>query len=147
MSAEARFADPGKLRRLSSALPELAPPELGRAVREASDVAVREARSNASGLGGIPGSLAARSEGALGAAVYSRHPGAFPQEYGRRAGAPMPPPNVFGADGFPIARAIARRGYRGRFFLRRAADRLARSELRDILARAGDRIADAWGRL
>lgn len=114
----------------------------------------REAVQGARGLGGVPGSLTPAVQG-LTASVISRHPGAFPGEVGRRPGARIPPLAAIagwaarhGLEGlaFPIARAIARRGIKGRFFMRHARERLVNYEVPRLVDRSKREIAEAWGR-
>lgn len=81
---------------------------------------------------GAPDSIARTIHGTargLQASVTSLHPAALPIEVGRRPGRPMPPLGPIGAwalrhgiqaHPYVLARAIARRGVRGRFFLRAA---------------------------
>lgn len=76
-------------------------------------------------------------------------------EYGRRPGARMPPPAALsgwarrhGMAGqeFVLARSIARRGIKGRFFLRKAAEGLAGYELPRLLRAAAGRLEHVWSR-
>lgn len=69
------------------------------------------------------------------ATVFAVHPGVRAIEGGRRAGSPMPPQSAISAWAsarglghleFVIARAIARRGIRGRFFMRAATEHIRR---------------------
>lgn len=123
-----------------------------RLVRDSGVFVQREAASGARGLGGIPSSFVAESHG-LSARIVSRHPGAFPMEVGRRPGAQMPPVEAITAwmsshgitgSAYVIARAIARRGIRGRFYIRHARERLMSMELPRLARRATDDIARAW---
>jgi hypothetical protein len=90
----------------------------------------------------------------LGARVYSLNPGALAVEFGRKPGTPMPAEALtawaarHGLSGleFPIARAIQRRGIKGRFFMRRALDRLVSSELPQLLRKAIGEIEQRWRR-
>lgn len=89
----------------------------------------------------------------LQARVYTRRPAAyFPvMEFGRRPGAKMPPPQQLRGwarrHGFPtspgalfvLARAIARRGIRGRFFMRAGAQSV-RQRLPEWLRTMGESI-------
>lgn len=91
----------------------------------------------------------------LSARIYSTLPYAVPVDQGRRAGAKMPPPNALrgwmqrhgmgNVPPFVLARAIARRGIRGRFFLRAAKERIER-ETPNMLRRAARTIEQKWGR-
>lgn len=117
------------------------------ASREAQEVARR----------GAPGSVARSMQAevhGLQAEVYSTHPAALPIEVGRRAGAPMPPPAALEAWArrhgitaapFVLARAIARRGIKGRFFLRAARQHLER-RLPAYLRELGRDIERRWDR-
>lgn len=79
------------------------------------------------------------SEGtSFGARIVTRGAGALAVEHGRHAGRTMPNPDVLrdwaqrhGLAGFEfvIARAIARRGHRGRFFMSRTKRRLRTVEI------------------
>jgi hypothetical protein len=128
--------------------PELVTEPAAELVAQASAFAVREAREGARELGGIPASLVAEGRG-LEAKVVSRHPGAVPMELGRRPGAAMPPPDAlerYGHGlGIVIARAIARRGIRGRFFVRNARTKLRNTELPRLIEQAQRRIRARWG--
>lgn len=115
-------------------------------VERSSEVALREAQNGAREIGGVGSSFSASARG-FGATVESHHPGAMTSEFGRRAGAKMPPPGAlarYGEASYAIARAIGRRGIRGRFFFRKARETLARVELPTLLARAASRIEDKW---
>lgn len=92
----------------------------------------------------------------FGARIVTRSPGARAIEGGRQAGAAMPSPDALrdwaerhGLAGleFPIARAIARRGIRGRFFMKRTKQRLHEIELPRLLHAAVGEIHAAWGRV
>lgn len=117
-------------------------------LREASEFAAREAREGARGLGGIPGSISAEVHG-LEAKVSSGHAAALPMEFGRRPGATMPPPDAFARYGeevkFVLARSVARRGIKGRFFMRNAREKLQNTELPRLIQQAAQRIAERWG--
>lgn len=102
--------------------------------------------------GALARSLASESKD-LSARVFSTLAYAKPVEEGRRAGAQMPPPNALvgwmrrhGLDGvspFVIARAIARRGIKGRFFMKRALEALRR-DMPGLVDQAKDAIERAW---
>lgn len=86
--------------------------------------------------------------------VYSLLVYAPVMERGRRPGAKMPPPDALAGWArrhgfrpgmeFVLARAIARRGIRGRFFMRAAAEAVQRA-LPRALADLGARIERFWG--
>lgn len=87
------------------------------------------------------------------ARVYSPLLYARVMELGRRPGARMPPPAALrgwarrhGMAGleFVLARSIARRGIRGRFYMRKAAEGLARAELPRLIERARRRLEELW---
>lgn len=75
-------------------------------------------------------------------------------EFGRHAGKRQPPVDAIAAwaerrglaaeAAFPIARAIARRGIKGRFFMRRARAKLLRGELPRLMGQARDEILRRW---
>jgi len=74
-------------------------------------------------------------------------------EYGRHAGRALPPPRALrawaaahGMTGleFVLARAIARRGVKGRFFMRRAKDKVRSHELPRLIDRARRQILSDW---
>ena len=121
------------------------------ATREGQEIARSRARSSR-----IASSILAEAK-----PLFGRVHSALPQpqanvlEYGRRPGGRMPPPDVVatwaarnGIDpeaAFPIARAIARRGIRGRFFMR-AARRHVRNRLPSLLGVAAREIEQRWRR-
>lgn len=93
--------------------------------------------------------------------VYSTLPRAqaVTIEAGRRPGAPQPPADAIAswaarrgidpAAAFPIARAIARRGTRGRFFMRAAAGHLRRRApelMREVVRDLGATVAHSLTR-
>jgi hypothetical protein len=92
----------------------------------------------------------------FGARVVTRSPGARAVEGGRAAGAAMPPPSALtgwmARHGIPaglefvIARAIARRGHRGRFFQKRTKQRIREIELPRLLHDAVREIHLIWRR-
>lgn len=138
---------PGDLDRVKKKMtPDLYARPIADLFHEAAEFALHEAQSAASDLGGIPGSLTAEVTTA-GGRVVSGHPGALPMEFGRRAGAKFPPPDALGRYGeftFPLARAIAERGVKGRFFFRKARAALARSEFPRLIEKAGKQIGERW---
>lgn len=79
------------------------------------------------------------------------------QEEGRRAGAPMPPPDALAGWAsrhdiptdrgtlFVLARAIGRRGFKGRFFMRKAGE-FGNQQLPAMLRDLARDIGVAWGR-
>jgi hypothetical protein len=91
----------------------------------------------------------------LGARVYSQLVYAPVMELGRRPGARMPPPEAlrgwarrhgFGTSRsalFVLARAIARRGIKGRFYMRAAAEAVQQA-MPTALARIAARISGRW---
>jgi hypothetical protein len=74
-------------------------------------------------------------------------------EYGRRAGARMPPPNALatwarrhgGIDPFVLARSIGRKGIKARPFLHPAL-RSAEDKIRSLLGAAAKEIEGLWRR-
>ena len=120
-------------------------------MREAADFALREARSNAKDLGGIPAALHAEVRG-FRASVVGRAPGIRIMEVGRKplvAGGKFPPPSSFARYGdervqFLIASAVVKRGIKGRFFVRKARGKLQRSEFGRLIRLAKKAIAAGW---
>lgn len=140
---------PGDLDGAQLALsPELYAQPLADLIRDASVAAVREAQSGSSGLGGIPSSIAAKVT-PLSAEISTAHPGALVLESGRRVGAKLPPLESLSryapiGQRFPIARAISRRGIKGRFFMKKAFDSLDRAELPRLIRLAQEKIGARW---
>ena len=109
---------------------------------------------------GLARSIESEAKG-LNGRVFSLAAHALPVEFGRRAGARMPPTSRDGRPGplvgwlrrhgipieaeFVVARAIARRGIKGRFFMRKAHQRL-RNELPTLIGRTKREIERLWGR-
>ncbi len=120
-------------------------------MREAANFALHEAQSNAKDLGGIPAALHAQVRG-FRATVVGRAPGIRIMEVGRKplaAGGKYPPPSAFARYGdervqFVIAAAVARRGIKGRFFVRKARGKLQRSEFGRLIRLAKKSIAAGW---
>ena len=120
-------------------------------LREASEFALREARSNAQDLGGIPAALHAEAHGFM-AKVTGRAPGMRIMEVGRKplsVGGKFPPPSAFARFGdasvqWAMARAVAVRGIKGRFFVRKARGKLQRSEFGRLIRLAKKAIAAGW---
>ena len=128
--------------------PELYRGPVEELIRDASVFATREAREGARGLGAVADSLHAEAHG-FAMRISSRNPAAIIAEFGRRPGAKAPPPNAFARYGdesvrFAIARAVARRGLKGRFFIRRTRERLRSSELPRLVALAAKKIGSKW---
>lgn len=117
------------------------------ASKEAEDYAKNRVRS----LQSVADSLHSESRG-LHAAVFSTHPAALHVEVGRRPGT-MPPSAKLVAwalkRGIPrgalfvISRAIARRGIRGRYFMRGAKSRM-KTRWRQYLRAAAKDIERRW---
>jgi hypothetical protein len=104
-----------------------------RVVQAAAKLAEQKAREGAPGH--VASSIQADVKG-LDAEVRSTLPEALPIETGRHAGARFPPPDAllgwaarhgFSGNVFVLARAIARRGIKGRFFMRAARDAVVRA--------------------
>jgi hypothetical protein len=121
-------------------------------VRDAASFAVRETRS------GAPDGAIANSISAVVKPMEARIHGsgaAMAVEFGRHPGTPMPPTAALrtwaaskGLSEFvyPIARAISRRGIKGRFFLRKAVAKLRNTELPRLRGKAAKEIGDEWRR-
>lgn len=124
-------------------------PAVEEMLRDAASEGERVARE------GAPSEVAARIHGEISSFhsnIVSMHPASAPIEYGRRPGAPMPPLSAIarwvagrvpGAGVFVIARAIARRGVRGRFFMR-AAERHLTTRSRAYAREASHTIEKRW---
>jgi len=118
---------------------------------DAADIALREAQSNAKDLGGIPAALHAEVRG-FSAKVGGKAPGIRIMEFGRKplaAGGKFPPPAAFARYGdererFVIASAVAHRGVKGRFFIRKARAKLQRSEFGRLIKLAKKAIKANW---
>lgn len=89
---------------------------------------------------------------ALNARVYSTHPSARFIEVGRKPGSKLPPPVVLARwaaergiaiSPFVLARAVARRGIKGRFFMRGGKSRM-RTRWRQYLKGAAADIQRRW---
>lgn len=89
------------------------------------------------------------------ARVFSTLNYAAPVELGRQAGAAMPPPEALVGwlrrhgnftTPYALARSIARRGIKGRFFMRAARKRVE-DERHKLLDAAAVKIARMWGKL
>lgn len=148
MPASVRFQVDGWEKIAGKLRAELFRKPLERVVNDAGTAAQREAQQGARDLGGIARSFAMETRG-LEARIVSRHPGALPHEFGRRPGGRMPPMRAFaryGAFAFVVARAIQRRGFKGRFFARHAVQVLRRHEVPRLLGRASEEIAAEWAR-
>lgn len=144
--------DQAKLERIRKKLgPDLIIPPVRRLIQEAARIAQAEAISRA------PSVLATAihdlvAVGLIGAKVVAAHPGARAMEAGRKplvAGGNFPPPEAFayitsdrGAQ-FAIARAVARRGTKGRFFMKKAKAKVSRM-LPQLAEKTAREIADVW---
>lgn len=128
-------------------------PAMDRLLRDAALYAERAAREGSpKDTGALARSFASEVRPGL-ARVYSPLVYAPVMELGRRPGARMPPPRALagwarrhGLAGqeYVLARSIARRGIKGRFFLRKAAEGLARVELPRLIRQAVSAIEAAW---
>jgi len=89
------------------------------------------------------------------ARVFSNLGYAVPVEFGRGRGKRMPPPNALHgwlrrhgkpvSAAFVVARAIGRRGIKGRFFMK-AAEEAIRVKLPFMLKRASGAVAKTWSK-
>ena len=137
-------------RKLAPALWERAVANL---LRDAATLAEREARGQA------PKDTSALARGITSEAkpttarVYTTLAYARVMEEGRKPGGRMPPPDALrgwmrrhgmaNVAPFVLARAIARRGIKGRFFMRAAFQKVQRS-MPALIERAGADIVRAW---
>jgi len=119
---------------------------------EAAQIGAEEVRSEHWDIGATTRATVAENM-SYGARVVTRSPGARPVEFGRRAGAKMPPPDVLrewasrhgmGGLEIPLARAIARRGIKGRFFMRRTKERLHTVVIPALMRKALAEIHVIW---
>jgi hypothetical protein len=136
--------------------PDLYLPAVHTLLKEASIYATREAQSGAQrDVGAIARTITAEVRSPMDIRIRSSHPGVVAAEFGRRAGAPAPPMSALrgwaerhGMRGleFVLARAIARRGVKGLFFMRKARERLAQTEMPRLLRTAAYEIERKWVR-
>lgn len=138
---------------LAKLRPALYQPAIAELIQSAALLAERTARQ------GAPRDTAALARSItsevqpFSARVYSTLSYAAVMEEGRRAGARMPPPQALAGwaarHGFApgavwaLARAIARRGIRGRFFFRAARDAVVNA-LPTLTQAAARRVEAAW---
>ena len=104
---------------------------------------------------GAPGSVGRTLQSEVrgfSAQVYSTHPAALPIEVGRRRGAPLPPLGAIArwaasrgitVEPFVLARSIAQRGIKGRFFLQAAREHIE-SRANRYLVDLGADIERRW---
>lgn len=144
--------DPAQLAAAKRKLETIGRPAMARVVERLAPVAESIARGNApSDTGAIAGSLHAEVHD-LEMRMRSTHPGALAVEFGRHSAQQPPLAAIVAwasrhglADvAFPIARAIARRGIRGRFFLKKTVQQLHQSEIPKELKRAAAEIENEW---
>lgn len=131
--------------------PEIVMPPLTRLIKDIADLAQREAFTNAPRhTGGLAGAIGAVVS-PLSARISVSHPAARVMEGGRKplvAGGKMPPPDAFigiaepGTE-FALARSVAQRGIKGRFFFKKAKAKAVK-ELPNIARRAAAEIAAEW---
>ena len=133
--------------------PELVRKPAARMIDAAARFTEVEARSGL-GNGAIARGFAVETHG-LSARVHNTAPGAMAAEFGRYPGTPPPPwrtlrewARAHGLSGLevPIARAISRRGIRGRFFMRRAVEKLRHIELPRLAERMKADVQAEWMR-
>lgn len=107
-------------------------------MRSAAEYAQQQARADApKDTGHLASSIAISGEG-LSLKVGSSLAYAPVAEFGRRPGARMPP-----LEPFALAKAISRRGTKGRFFMKKATDKTAR-HLQTLISRAVAAIERRW---
>jgi hypothetical protein len=113
---------------------------------EASHIAWTRAKNKAPGH--VAASITQAPVYELTARVYSLLPEAKYTDTGRKPGGPLPPPHAleawmakhgFHGSSFVLARAIAQRGIRGRFFMR-----AARGAVRSARNRLAKRFEETW---
>ncbi len=122
-----------------------------RGIADASEIAQEKAESFAPrDTGAIANSLSAETS-AFEATIFSTLPQARFAEYGRKPGGKLPPPDALagwasrhgfssrGTSLFVLARSIAQRGKKGRFFMRRAG-RATKRALPRIMERVASDI-------
>ena len=144
--------DEKKLARLQKKLgPGIVLPPVGRLIKDMADLVQEEATNRA------PDVLARIFDPVnvtpLQAVIRVVHPGARAMEAGRKplvAGGKMPPPDALrgiarpGTE-FALARSIAQRGVKGRFFFQKARIK-ANRELPRLASKAAAEIAGLWFR-
>jgi hypothetical protein len=130
--------------------PKLVRDPAGRMIRDAAAFALRETKS------GAPSGAIAQSITATVKPMEAQIRGsgaALAVEFGRHPGTPAPPADALRAWAaarglsefiYPIARAIQRRGIKGRFFLRKAVAKLRNSELPRLAEKAKAEIETEW---
>lgn len=138
---------------LSKLNPELYLPAIAELLKNAALLGEREAKGLApKDTSALARSIVGQVTGPLTATVSSPLQYAAVMEEGRSAGARMPPPDAlvgwarrhgFSGSTFVLARAIGRRGIKGRFFMRAAMQTVA--EQLPVLAEAAvAKIAARW---
>ncbi len=154
MARKARFTvDVDGLERIKKRLgPRVLNKALERGIAEASEISQEKAEGFAPrDTGAIANSLTAEVRG-LEAVIGSPLPQARFVEYGRKPGGKLPPPDALegwasrhgfsarrGTTLFVLARSIAQRGKKGRFFMRRAG-RATKRALPRIMKRVASDI-------
>ena len=131
--------------------PKLADEAMAGLIRTASREAESYAKQRVRSVQSVADSIHLEPH-SLSADLKSMHPASVHVEVGRRPGAPAPPSSALigwmsrhGITVSPwvISRAIARRGIRGRYFMRGAKSRF-RTRLRSYLKQAEADIQKAW---
>ena len=132
---------------------ELFMPHLAWLLTQAALLAEREARQGAPKDTSALARSITHEVKPLSARVYSPLQYAIVMEEGRRPGAAMPPPQALlgwmrrhgipASMAFVLARAIGRRGIKGRFFLKKAMDSVERS-LPNLMSEMMRRIGTSW---
>lgn len=136
--------------------PDLYLPATHTLLKDASTFATHEAQAGATrDIGAIAHTIQAEVRTPMEINVRSRHPGALSAEFGRHPGTAPPPASALagwasrhgmGGLEFVLAKAISRRGIKGRFFLRAAREKLQRTEMPRLLRKAADEIERKWSR-
>lgn len=119
-------------------------------ISKATDIGTKVARDQAGPT--VARTISSEVHDAIGR-IVATHPAAKVIEGGRKPGAKLPPigpitdwmaSKGIGGSPFVIARAVARRGIKGRFFMRKAKSRV-RAALPGLMHDAGAEIERKWG--
>lgn len=144
---------PGQVAEIRGRIRRLLPEPVRRLLEDASKAAARAASGETPKDTGATARAWVAASTSMMASARNPMAAAAPLNYGRHSHK-MPPTSALlgwldrhGIDrrsAFPIARAIARRGTRGRFFMQRAAQQMRNSELPRLMREAVQRIENIW---